>query len=69
LTGADVLPDQYERPQGFFVLLGIDEPADADRVFRALAEACGSPKSQRGASDVGRKLSDRRRSVFSVTEK
>jgi PhnB protein len=39
LTGADVLPDQYERPQGFFVLLGIDEPADADRVFRALAEA------------------------------
>src|ERR1039457_2858683 len=32
LTGADVLPDQYERPQGFFVLLGIDEPADADRV-------------------------------------
>jgi PhnB protein len=39
LTGADVLPEQYERPQGFYVLLGIDEPADAERVFRALAES------------------------------
>ena len=38
LTGADVLPEHYERPQGFYVLLGIDEPADAERVFRALAE-------------------------------
>src|SRR5271169_816285 len=38
LTGADVLPEQYERPRGFFVLLSIDEPSDADRVFRALAE-------------------------------
>jgi len=38
LTGADVLPEQYERPKGFYVLVGIDEPADAERVFRALAE-------------------------------
>lgn len=38
LAGADVLPEQYERPQGFYVLLGIDEPADTERIFRALAE-------------------------------
>jgi PhnB protein len=38
LTGVDVLPEQYERPQGFYVLLGIDEPADAERVFGELAE-------------------------------
>lgn len=37
LTGADVLPEQFERPQGFYVLLGIDQPADAERVFAALA--------------------------------
>jgi PhnB protein len=38
LTGADVLPEQFERPQGFYVLLGIAEPADAERVFAALAK-------------------------------
>jgi PhnB protein len=38
LMGADVLPDQYERPRGFQVLLGIDDPADAERVFQALSE-------------------------------
>jgi PhnB protein len=38
LAGADVLPEQYERPQGFYVLLGIDGAADAERIFRALAE-------------------------------
>ena len=36
--GADVLPDQYERPKGFYVLLGIDEPVDAERIFDALAD-------------------------------
>jgi PhnB protein len=38
LTGADVVPEQYERPKGFFVQLGIDDPEDAERVFAALAE-------------------------------
>jgi PhnB protein len=38
LSGTDVLPEQFERPQGFYVLLGITEPADADRVFAALAK-------------------------------
>ncbi len=38
LTGADVLPEQYERPQGFYVLLGIDQATDAERVFSSLAE-------------------------------
>jgi PhnB protein len=38
LIGADVLPEQYERPKGFYVLLGIDEPTDAERMFSSLAE-------------------------------
>jgi PhnB protein len=38
LMGTDVPPDQYERPVGFQVLLGIDDPADAERIFHALAE-------------------------------
>ncbi len=48
LTGADVLPEQYQRPQGFYVLLGIDEPEDAERVFGALAQegAVGMPIQQ-----------------------
>jgi PhnB protein len=37
LAGADVPPEQYERPAGFQILLGIDEPAAADRIFQALA--------------------------------
>ena len=38
LTGADALPDQYQKPQGFSVTLGIKDPADAERVYHALAE-------------------------------
>jgi len=38
LTGADVLPEQFERPQGFYVLLGIVEPAEAEGVFAELAK-------------------------------
>ena len=33
--GADVLPEQYERPKGFHVLLGIDDPAETERVTSA----------------------------------
>jgi PhnB protein len=38
LMGADVLPGHYERPQGFAVMLGMDNPADAERIYHALAE-------------------------------
>ncbi len=37
LTGADVLPGEYQRPQGFSVMLHVPEPAEAERVFPALA--------------------------------
>jgi PhnB protein len=38
LAGADSMPDQYEAPKGFHVLLGIADPTEAERVFAALAE-------------------------------
>ena len=39
LVGADVLPEQYERPQGFYVLLEIADPLRAEHMFHALAES------------------------------
>ena len=38
LAGADVLPEAYEPPKGFFLLLDINDTANAERVFHALAE-------------------------------
>jgi PhnB protein len=38
LAGADVLPEQYERPQGFFVLLSPKDPVETERLFYALAQ-------------------------------
>jgi PhnB protein len=38
LTGADVSPEDYSQPQGFFVLLSVDSAAEAERIFAALAE-------------------------------
>jgi PhnB protein len=38
LAGADVLPDQYEKPRGFFVLINPETPVEAERIFSALAE-------------------------------
>jgi PhnB protein len=38
LMGSDVPPGRYERPQGLFVTLQVDEPGEAERVFAALAE-------------------------------
>lgn len=38
LTGADVLPEHYVQPQGLYVLVGVDDPVDAERIFHALAE-------------------------------
>jgi PhnB protein len=38
LAGADVVRDQYQRPQGFSVLFGAASQADAERIFGALAD-------------------------------
>lgn len=38
LMGGDVPAGGYEAPRGFAVLLGVDEPDEADRIFAALAE-------------------------------
>ena len=38
LAGADSMPDKYEAPRGFHVLLGVPDPAGAERVFAALSE-------------------------------
>lgn len=38
LMGADAPPGRGERAQGFAVSIGVDDPAEADRVFHALAE-------------------------------
>lgn len=37
LTGADVPPERYQKPQGFSVLLNVEDAAEADRIFDALA--------------------------------
>jgi PhnB protein len=37
LMGSDAPPDRFEKMQGFSVTLGIDDPAEAERVFHALA--------------------------------
>jgi len=38
MTGADSPPGQYHRPQGFSIVLQMDDAAAAERVFRTLAE-------------------------------
>jgi PhnB protein len=38
LQGADVPPESYLKPQGFSVLLNLDNAAEADRIFATLAE-------------------------------
>lgn len=37
LMGADAAPGRYERPQGFSLSLQIQIPAEAERIFSALA--------------------------------
>ena len=39
LMGADVPPDQYQKPTGFSVTIQLNEPADAERIFRSLSES------------------------------
>ena len=38
LLGADVRPEQYDKPRGFYVLVSVDDPVTAERMFAALAE-------------------------------
>ena len=38
LMGSDSPPDRYERPQGIWVSVNITDPAEAERVFSALAD-------------------------------
>jgi PhnB protein len=38
LMGSDAPPDRYEPMKGITVSLGIDDPAEAERIFGALAE-------------------------------
>jgi len=38
LLGADVMPGDYARPRGFYALLSLRGPVEAQRVFDALAE-------------------------------
>jgi PhnB protein len=38
VTGADLPPGRYEQPKGFSVVLQMDDPGTAERVFQALAE-------------------------------
>jgi len=38
LMVCDSPPERYDQPAGFFVSLGIETPAEADRIFVALSE-------------------------------
>jgi PhnB protein len=38
LQGADSTAEHYKKPHGFCISLGTSDPAEADRVFAALAE-------------------------------
>ncbi|SRR5260370_40492240 len=38
LMGSDAPPERYAEPKGFSVALQIDDPAEAERVFKTLAE-------------------------------
>lgn len=38
LSGADAPPAQYEAPKGFLIQLNLDDSAEAERIFEALAK-------------------------------
>jgi len=38
LLGADAPPDRYEEPKGFSVTIQMNDPAQAERIFQALAD-------------------------------
>ena len=37
--GGDAPPDSYEAPKGFSVTINLNDPAEAERIFRALSES------------------------------
>jgi PhnB protein len=38
IVGGDALPHQYEAPKGVSILLSMDDPAAAERIFNALSQ-------------------------------
>ena len=38
MMASDAMPGDYHQPQGFSVALAVEDPADAERRFKALAE-------------------------------
>jgi PhnB protein len=38
ISGADSCGGEYEKPQGLRITINVDTPAEADRIFKALAE-------------------------------
>lgn len=38
LMGGDSPPEYYAEPQGFCVSIGLDDPAEAERIYNALSE-------------------------------
>ena len=38
LMGSDAPPDHQQKPQGFSVNIGVNDPAEAERIFHALVE-------------------------------
>lgn len=38
LMGSDAPPEHFQQPQGFSVALGVGDPAEAERIFNALAD-------------------------------
>ena len=38
LLGCDSPPDRYQAPQGFNVMVAVEQPDEAERIFRALAD-------------------------------
>ena len=38
IMGSDTPPDQYSPPKGYAINVSVDDPAEADRIFAALAE-------------------------------
>jgi PhnB protein len=38
LMGSDAVPDRFRTPQGFAVSIGLSDPKEAERIFKALSE-------------------------------
>lgn len=38
IMGGDAPPEYWEKPQGFSINIGVETPAEAERLFKALSE-------------------------------